>query len=160
MEDNKKNNKEETKEIKEEEIKEKENKEKDNDMDIININEEIQKNEIIKEKDNKDNLEKEDKEDKKENTASTEDTDISIVKIKKEREPFKLEGGKLPLSIYTRRVFDISLLKQYLNSDSSSGICGSVNLGNTCFMNSSIACISNCFELTYFFFIRAIQKRN
>ena len=43
MEDNKKNNKEETKEIKEEEIKEKENKEKDNDMDIININEEIQK---------------------------------------------------------------------------------------------------------------------
>ena len=154
MEDNKKNNKEETKEIKEEEIKEKENKEKDTDMDIININEEIQKNEIIKEKDNKDNLEKEekeDKEDKKENTASTEDTDISIVKIKKEREPFKLEGGKLPLSIYTRRVFDISLLKQYLNSDSSSGICGSVNLGNTCFMNSSIACLSNCVELTYFF---------
>jgi hypothetical protein len=64
MEDNKKNNKEETKEIKEEETKEKENKEKDNDMDIININEEIQKNEIIKEKDNKDNLEKEEKEDK------------------------------------------------------------------------------------------------
>jgi ubiquitin carboxyl-terminal hydrolase 4/11/15 len=70
---------------------------------------------------------------------------------KKERSPFNLEGAKLPLSLYTRRIMNVSLLKKYLPKNSSSGICGSVNLGNTCFMNSSIACLSNCVELTYYF---------
>ena len=128
-----------------------ENKENegDNTMDIININEEIQKNENETKIDNKEN---------KETKIEIEDTKIPAKKPIKERGPFKLEGAKLPLSIYTRRTFDISLLKNYLNSDSSSGICGSVNLGNTCFMNSSIACISNCTELTYFFLSGQYKK--
>ena len=128
-----------------------ENKENegDNTMDIININEEIQKNENETKIDNKEN---------KETKIEIEDTKMPTKKPKKERDPFKLEGAKLPLSIYTRRTFDISLLKNYLNSDSSSGICGSVNLGNTCFMNSSIACISNCTELTYFFLSGQYKK--
>ena len=67
------------------------------------------------------------------------------------RSEFSLEGAKYPLSIYTRRVMDISKLGKYLKKDSSAGICGGRNLGNTCYMNSSIACISNCTELTYYF---------
>ena len=67
------------------------------------------------------------------------------------RSEFSLEGAKYPLSIYTRRVMDISKLSKYLKKDSSAGICGGRNLGNTCYMNSSIACISNCTELTYYF---------
>ena len=114
-------------------------KEEDDSIDIININEEKINNE------NKINEEKE------ENLKEEMDIDTSLNQKKRERSPFNLEGAKLPLSIYTRRVFDISLLKNYLKPDSSSGICGSYNLGNTCFMNSSIACISNCTELTYFF---------
>ena len=55
-----------------------------------------------------------------------------------------LKGGKQPLSIYTRRVMDISKIDKYLKDDSSRGQCDGRNLGNTCFMNSSIACISNC----------------
>ena len=148
----------------------KENKgiENDNQMDIININEEIQKKSNETELENKENnTEINNKENKteinnkenKENKILIEDEPyIPSNKNKKERVPFKLEGGKLPLSIYTRRIFDISLLKNYLNSDSSSGICGSVNLGNTCFMNSSIACISNCTELTYFFLSEQYKK--
>ena len=31
------------------------------------------------------------------------------------------------------------------------GKCGSSNLGNTCYMNSAIACLSNCLELTSYF---------
>ena len=46
---------------------------------------------------------------------------------------------------------DISKINDYLDSSSSKGKCGGHNLGNTCFMNSSIACISNCTELTYYF---------
>ena len=67
------------------------------------------------------------------------------------RSEFSLEGAKYPLSIYTRRVMDISKLSKYLKKDSSAGICGGRNLGNTCYMNSYIACISNCTELTYYF---------
>ena len=62
-----------------------------------------------------------------------------------------IEGAKYPLSLYTRRVINISHLEELLNENSSRGVCGGKNLGNTCFMNSSIACISNCTELTYYF---------
>ena len=41
---------------------------------------------------------------------------------KKERSQFNLEGAKLPLSLYTRRIFNISLINKYLNENSSSGI--------------------------------------
>jgi ubiquitin carboxyl-terminal hydrolase 4/11/15 len=53
--------------------------------------------------------------------------------------------------MYTRRVMDVSKIKQFLRDDSTAGLCGGSNLGNTCFMNSSIACLSNCTELTYYF---------
>ena len=67
------------------------------------------------------------------------------------RSVLSLEGAKPPLSLYTRRVIDISNIHKFFTENSSHGICGSHNLGNTCFMNSSIACLSNCTELTYYF---------
>ena len=74
-----------------------------------------------------------------------------IVNVKREKSVYSLEGAKYPLSIYTRRVMDVSKIKNYLKSNSTAGRCGGQNLGNTCFMNSSIACLSNCTELTYYF---------
>ena len=130
-----------------------EKKENNDDVEILNINEEKKKildNEILNSK----NEEPEKVEDKKENEINNkEEGEMAeeIPKKKKERSPFSLEGAKYPLSIYTRRVMNISKIKDYLNEDSSSGICGGINLGNTCFMNSSIACLSNCTELTYYF---------
>ena len=53
---------------------------------------------------------------------------------------------------------DITQLKSILSPNHNHGLCGSDNLGNTCYMNSSIACLSNCLELTTFFFIKRIQK--
>ena len=92
---------------------------------------------------------------KEKNNSSSDEkqetSEITQTASQQERSQLSLEGGKAPLSIYTRRVIDISKIKDYLNEDSSHGICGGKNLGNTCFMNSSIACISNCTELTYYF---------
>ena len=130
---------------KDEEKKEKEedNKEKDE--------ENKEKDEDNKEKD-EDNKEKdEDNKEKDEDKAN-------------ERSVFSLEGAKQPISIYTRRVMDISKIEDYLNSDSTRGRCGGRNLGNTCFMNSSIACLSNTTELTYYFlkgdYLKDINEEN
>ena len=68
------------------------------------------------------------------------------------------KGGKPPFSLYTRRIIDISKITNFLNENSSHGVCGSHNLGNTCFMNSSIACLSNCTELTYYFLSGEYKK--
>ena len=85
-------------------------------------------------------------------------------KTEKERSEFSFEGAIQPLSMYTRRVMDISKINEYLNDNSSRGQIGGYNLGNTCFMNSSIACISNCTELTYYFlkgdYLKDINEEN
>ena len=84
--------------------------------------------------------------------------------ISHQRSVFSLEGGKKPLSIYTRRVMDTSKISEYLKPDSSKGRIGGRNLGNTCFMNSSIACLSNTTELTYYFlkgdYLKDINEEN
>ena len=54
-------------------------------------------------------------------------------------------------STFTRTIIDIKDLEKVLKKGVSHGVCGGHNLGNTCFMNSSIACLSNCTELTTYF---------
>ena len=88
----------------------------------------------------------EDKEEEKEDEKEEEEEEKPH-----ERSVYSLEGAKPPLSMYTRRVMDSSKIEDYLDDNSSRGQVGGRNLGNTCFMNSSIACLSNCTELTYYF---------
>ena len=103
-----------------------------------------EKTELEEEKNNSIHNE-EDKEEEKENEKEEEEEKPH------ERSVYSLEGAKPPLSIYTRRVMDSSKIEDYLDDNSSRGQVGGRNLGNTCFMNSSIACLSNCTELTYYF---------
>jgi len=121
-----------------------------------------EKNEEEKKEETELKKENEDKDKENENKGKEkekEDTmDVASDDEKKDKKPhthersiFSLEGAKYPISIYTRRVMDISKIDEYLNSNSTRGRCGGHNLGNTCFMNSSIACLSNCTELTYYF---------
>ena len=51
----------------------------------------------------------------------------------------------------------IELLKKE-KKDINHGLCGSINLGNTCYLNSSIACLSNCYELTYYFLSKKFKN--
>ena len=94
----------------------------------------------------------------------TEETSQSTQQNNNKRSELSIKGGKTPLSLYTRRVIDISNISKFLTKESTHGLCGGKNLGNTCFMNSSIACISNCTELTYYFlsgdYIKDINQEN
>ena len=77
-----------------------------------------------------------------------------------ERKTTKLDSK----SPFTRTIIDINELKNFLIKGANHGVCGGRNLGNTCFMNSSIACLSNCTELTTYFlsgkYKQNINKRN
>ena len=62
------------------------------------------------------------------------------------------------VSIFTGNIVDTAELFSLLKPGCNHGLCGGYNLGNTCFMNSSIACISNCFELTSYFLTKEFEK--
>ena len=67
-------------------------------------------------------------------------------------------------SPFSRQIYTDNDIHKILKPGTNHGLCGSQNLGNTCFMNSSIACISNCYELTYYFlsktFVKDINRSN
>ena len=104
--------------------------------------------------------------DNDENEKNKEENQVKEEKLETphQRSEYSLEGAKPPLSMYTRRVMDISKINDYLNPSSAKGQVGGRNLGNTCFMNSSIACLSNCTELTYYFlkgdYLKDINEEN
>lgn len=70
---------------------------------------------------------------------------------KKERSKLSLEGGKIPLSLYTRRVINPEKILDFLKEYSPKGICGTRNLGNSCYINSVLTSLINCQELVYYF---------
>ena len=63
------------------------------------------------------------------------------------------------LSFLSNRInLDYSELDTIFTQGYNHGLCGSKNLGNTCYMNSSIACLSNCTELTSFFLSKIFKN--
>lgn len=89
-------------------------------------------------------------------TVAGTETDSVVSKVENTQSTREEDGKKR--SLYTRRIIDVSALNEYLDSSSNKGLCGSQNLGNTCFMNSAIQCMSHSVELTTFFLSRDFEK--
>ena len=57
-----------------------------------------------------------------------------------------------------KKKFEIKDSDKKLSSRSKKGLVGLQNLGNTCFMNTSLQCISNCYELATYFLNDTYKK--
>ncbi len=129
--------------------------EANNDEDNNEENEEVEEDEAGEQDENDDNENENDNEDDKEEKESEQEQEED--KNNPELQ-FKQDSEKISGVEFNTRKLITADFKNYLKEDSNKGVTSLQNLGNTCYLNCAIQCLSHSTDLTYFFLSGIYQE--